>query len=103
MNKEFCCINLYALSAQIAAGSDIRIECPLVTAARPVARRGSCDGAYDKDLCNKTVIPGFLNLKAQSPLQCREFSLAVPRSRLVARSSSQAITPWDTHWQTCNR
>ena len=53
-----------------------------------------------KDLCNKTIIPGFLVRTSPSSLisPCREFS--VPRSLLLALPSSQALTLWAT--QTCN-
>ena len=50
-----------------------------------------------RDLRDETAIPGFARrLEAQSP-PCREGS--VPRSRLVARPSSEAVTPWAT--QAC--
>ena len=51
-----------------------------------------------KDLCNKTIIPGFVrHLQAHFPFVENSQS---PDHGSLARPSSQAITPWAT--QTCN-
>ena len=61
-------------------------------------RESGVEWHVHKDLCDKTVIPGFVrHLQAHSPLVENSQS---PGHGSLARPSSQAITPWTT--QTCN-